>query len=378
MRQLDLVTMENITPIDYLTSTSKIYGADSETLEFVLALIRPFFPVKTTQDENDAEIILLDPFNTAAIRDLSGGQRRLLAIASALFQNTSLLLLDEPLSGLDSVSSMKVIALLNFIAKENAVTILMTLHQPSNEILKAMDGIMVLAKGKVVFDSRIDTIKDDRRSSADFIHDLLTDEIVSETEEVTPKLGDIVKDEQDPKLGNIDEEEDDVDNFQLSLASLGNFQSMANLGNFQSLRILESSISSLGNMQYSRSSLIKLKKTTKVRSAKHFSETMAPSTRRLRRMKSVKNEKKLDSFTNELRLWQVQPLVRRIALEHPLKPQDILALPICFLVLSGWGSIDSQSPFLCKCVTLTAIQAFLQLLTKNLRWLFILLLPTNE
>merc|ERR1712194_44004 len=119
MRQLDLGTMENMTPIDYLHSTSKIFGADQENLDFVLDLVQPFFPIKTKRDENNVEVTQLDPFQNANIRELSGGQRRMLAIAAALFQNTNLLLLDEPLSGLDSVSSMKVIKLLKFIAQEN-------------------------------------------------------------------------------------------------------------------------------------------------------------------------------------------------------------------------------------------------------------------
>ena len=98
----------------------------------------------------------------------------MLAIAAALFQNSSLLLLDEPLSGLDSVSSMEVIELLTFIAKEKAVTILMTLHQPSDKILEAMNGITVMVKGKVKYDSRLESTKcnKDRRSSL-FIHELL-------------------------------------------------------------------------------------------------------------------------------------------------------------------------------------------------------------
>jgi len=302
MRQLDLVTMENITPIDFLRTTSKIYGADSECLEFVLGLIEPFFPVKTMKDENNVETVLLDPFHEAAIRDLSGGQRRLLSIASALFQNTSLLLLDEPLSGLDSVSSMKVIELLSFIAKENAVTILMTLHQPSNEILGLMDGIMVLARGKVAFDSRIDSIKDDKHTSAEFVHELL-----SETKDVKPKIACITEEEEDDLL----------------------------------------------------SAPLILTKSERVLSSKHFNKTatIAPSSRKLQRMKSVKEKTMLESFIKELRLWQVQPLVRRISLEHSLKPQDFLVLPTCFLIVSAWGSIDANNPLLAFVLTISNISA---------------------
>ncbi len=311
MRQLDHVTMENITPVDYLHTTSKIYGADSETLEFVFGLIKPFFPVKKKKDENNVEVILLDPFHNASVKDLSGGQRRMLAIAAALFQNSSLLLLDEPLSGLDSVSSVKVIELLSFIAQENAVTVFMTLHQPSNEILDAMDTIMVLEKGKVVFDSRIDSIKQsnaNRVSTADFVHELLSD--VEQTKKS------LLVNSQEGEKGIQEEHKDEP-----------------------SLMLANSSPLVLTKM-----------KSTRIGPAKHLGtpRTNPPSSRKLKRMASVKKKKKLDSYSQTLRLWQVQPLVRRINLEHRMKPQEFLILPIAYLLIAGWGSIDSTSPVLCK------------------------------
>ncbi len=262
MRQLDLVTMENLTPLEYLSSTSKIYGAESETLEFVLGLVKPFFPVKTA--------VLLDPFHNAAIRDLSGGQRRMLAIAAALFQNSSLLLLDEPLSGLDSVSSMKVIELLTFIAKEKSVTILMTLHQPSCRILEAMNGITVLAKGRVTYDSRLESTKCNkvrRGSSIDFIHELLAG------------IGEVIDLEED--LG-------DSDDWMKSCSS---------------------------------------------------PDSDPPR---------VKPYDRIQSHLKKLRLWQVRPLVRRMSLDHRLKPQDILPLPICLLIVAGWASFDAKNPLIGK------------------------------
>ena len=297
MRQQDLVTMENITPVDYLHSTSDVYGADSETLEFVLGLIKPFFPIKTMQDENNVQIVLLDPFHDAAIKDLSGGQRRMLAIAAALFQNTSLLLLDEPLSGLDSVSSKKVIELLSFIAEENAVTILMTLHQPSCEILEAMNTIMVLEKGKVKLDTRIDSIKGSQLSTADFVHELL--------------LGTDAK----SLIDHIEEEGKDG-----------------------------------ADLMSSTSSSLILAKSTIIQSSKNLrnAQTIAPSSCKLQQMKSVKKKKKNDSFISKLRLWQIRPLVRRISLEHKLSLRNFLVVPTCYLIIAGWGSIDSQNPLLCK------------------------------
>lgn len=283
MRQLDLVTMENITPINYLQSTSKIYGADSETLAFVLGLIKPFFLVKTRRDENDTEIILLDPFHNAAIKDLSGGQRRMLAIAAALFQNSSLLLLDEPVSGLDSVSSMKVIEFLRFIAQEHDVTILMTLHQPSGEILDAMDETMVLSKGKVVFDSRVNSIGDKRQSTPDFIHELLSGE--TEVKKI---------------ICDVDHE----------------------------------------TSEHNPSPFFMTERNRR-ESSNHFCGMKEPP-------HIPENDELLEPYLAKLRLWQVRPLVRRMSLEYCLKAQDVLVLPMCFLLLALGGIIDAKNPYLCK------------------------------
>lgn len=265
MRQLDLVTMENMTPIDYLRSTSKVYGVNKKNLDFVLGLVMPFFPVKKESNEKNIEVIVLDPFKNAMIKELSGGQRRMLAIAAALFQNTSLLILDEPLSGLDSVSSMKVINLLKFMAKENAVTVFMTMHQPSNEILDAMDEVVVLAKGKVIFDSKFDSL-DNGTSSAAFIH-----EVLSETEMET------------------------ISHSRISAASHQNKISVIPEGK-----------------------------------------------------KSEEEKAMLDTVNKGLRLWQIQPLVRRLDLEFSPKVRDVLITPICFLIISAWGSIDATNPLLSK------------------------------
>ncbi len=46
----------------------------------------------------------------------------------------------------------------------------------------------------------------------------------------------------------------------------------------------------------------------------------------------------------KLRLWQVRPLLRRLHLECPPGLQDIIVLPVCYVIISLWGSFDSSSP----------------------------------
>ena len=130
MRQQDM-GMEHMTPNNYLRATARIYATGEDRLNFILSLARPFFPIRKDEGGN----IVLDPFNNARINQLSGGQRRMVSIATALFQPSSLLLLDEPLSGVDSASSEKIVELLRTIAKENSITILMTLHQVRDALI---------------------------------------------------------------------------------------------------------------------------------------------------------------------------------------------------------------------------------------------------
>lgn len=179
MRQMDLVKMENMSPSDFLYRTADIYGVNKKRLEFVLGLVKPFFAAKTRKDRGDNELTTIDPFCRVSIRECSGGQRRMLAIAAALFQNTSFLLLDEPLSGIDSASSEKIVNLLNYVSKVNNVTILMTLHQPSDDILRKMDSVLVLGKGNVIFRGKFGSGKElqelhkKKSSAADLIHDII-------------------------------------------------------------------------------------------------------------------------------------------------------------------------------------------------------------
>ena len=128
MRQQDF-GMKNMTPNEYLITTARVYGTCKDRLDFILDLVRPFFPVNTETSENGDTIVSLDPFNNVPLKELSGGQRRMISIATALFQESRVLLLDEPLSGIDSASSEKITDLLKTFAKDKSMIVLMTLHQ---------------------------------------------------------------------------------------------------------------------------------------------------------------------------------------------------------------------------------------------------------
>jgi ABC-type multidrug transport system ATPase subunit len=96
----------------------------------------------------------------AITKGISGGEKKRLNIGFELLADPSVIFLDEPTSGLDSYTSFLIVSLLQKIARENNVIIIYTIHQPSLDIFKLFDNLMVLDKGKSVYFGRADAAVD--------------------------------------------------------------------------------------------------------------------------------------------------------------------------------------------------------------------------
>ena len=105
--------------------------------------------------EEDIERVLLD-LDLEEIKELkvgsslnkfiSGGQRKRLNIALELIREPSILIVDEPTSGLSSQDSETVMTLL----KEQTIKgklVIVNIHQPSSDIYKLFDRLLILDKG---------------------------------------------------------------------------------------------------------------------------------------------------------------------------------------------------------------------------------------
>lgn len=83
--------------------------------------------------------------------ELSGGQKRRVAIAGIIALEPKILVLDEPTAGLDPKGAKDMMELFNAIHK-NGTTIVMVTHNMDN-VLKYCSRAIVMSKGEIIFDS---------------------------------------------------------------------------------------------------------------------------------------------------------------------------------------------------------------------------------
>jgi len=80
---------------------------------------------------------------------LSGGERRRVALARVLVNGPELLLLDEPLNGLDAEARGDLLAMLQRLVRRIRVPVLFVSHH-LEEIVRLADNILVLHRGRVL------------------------------------------------------------------------------------------------------------------------------------------------------------------------------------------------------------------------------------
>ncbi|MGI5167939.1 ABC transporter ATP-binding protein [Spirillospora sp. CA-253888] len=113
----------------------------------LLAHLAEFHPRPHDPDELLAALGLTGQAGRT-IRDLSGGQRRRLDVALGLVGRPELLFLDEPTTGFDPRARREFHDLIERLAREDGMTILLTTHDLA-EAERLADRIAILAGGRV-------------------------------------------------------------------------------------------------------------------------------------------------------------------------------------------------------------------------------------
>jgi branched-chain amino acid transport system ATP-binding protein len=132
-------------------------GAAGQSGEgFFRALIRPRW--RSQEEEITARAdALLGRFNLAHMRDefageLSGGQRKLLEMARALMAEPTLLMLDEPMAGVNPALAQTIIGHVQQL-REDGLTVVFVEHD-MDVVRTISDWVVVMSEGEVIAEGR--------------------------------------------------------------------------------------------------------------------------------------------------------------------------------------------------------------------------------
>ena len=143
-----------------------LLGAGGQTGESMVASILPF--TWRTQEKANTEraMVLLERFNLAAkaqdfAGSLSGGQRKLLEMARALMLQPELVMLDEPMAGVNPALKQSLLDHIRDI-REEGTTVLFVEHD-MDMVRDVSDWVIVMAQGKVIAEGQPDSVMRDQR-----------------------------------------------------------------------------------------------------------------------------------------------------------------------------------------------------------------------
>jgi ABC-type multidrug transport system ATPase subunit len=125
-----------------------------ETLRYAAGLRLPKWMTKEEKLRRAEDILLKMGLKDCAdnligndlIKGISGGEKRRVTIAVQILTEPRVLLLDEPLSGLDAFTALSIMDVLHGLAKEGC-NLVVTIHQPRSDIFAHFGSILLLARG---------------------------------------------------------------------------------------------------------------------------------------------------------------------------------------------------------------------------------------
>ena len=110
-------------------------GCDKDSMRFRVAEMASYFGIESWFHED--------------VRDLSGGQKQLLNLASIMAMRPSALILDEPTSQLDPIAASDFLNTVRKINLELGVTVVLTEHR-LEEVFACADKVVVMDRGEIV------------------------------------------------------------------------------------------------------------------------------------------------------------------------------------------------------------------------------------
>jgi neutral amino acid transport system ATP-binding protein len=133
----------------------------------VNVVFRPAAALRREREVRDRALELLDVFNLRQLADeyagtLSGGQRKLLELARALMTEPRMLLLDEPMAGINPVLGRRLLDHMQRLRSEQGVTFLFVEHD-MEVVMNHSDRVIVMAEGRVIAEGEPHEVRSDQK-----------------------------------------------------------------------------------------------------------------------------------------------------------------------------------------------------------------------
>jgi len=127
-----------------------------------LSLMRYIYNIPEKQYHDNlrifSEILGLDEFIHAPVRQLSLGQRMRADISCSLLHNPDIVYLDEPTIGLDVVVKEKIREFIREINRTRSTTVILATHDMS-DIERLSSRVMVINHGQIMYDGNLNSLK---------------------------------------------------------------------------------------------------------------------------------------------------------------------------------------------------------------------------
>jgi neutral amino acid transport system ATP-binding protein len=130
-------------------------------------LLRPAAVRRREREVRAQAVELLEIFDLAKLANeyagtLSGGQRKLLELARALMTRPKLLLLDEPMAGINPTLGRRLLDHMQRLRREEGVTFLFIEHD-MEVVMNHSDRVIVMAEGRVIAAGEPHEVRRDQR-----------------------------------------------------------------------------------------------------------------------------------------------------------------------------------------------------------------------
>jgi branched-chain amino acid transport system ATP-binding protein len=130
-------------------------------------VLRPGAVRRREREVHEQAMELLEIFNLTKLAGeyagtLSGGQRKLLELARALMTRPKLLLLDEPMAGINPTLGLRLLEHMQRLRREEGVSFLFVEHD-MEVVMNHSDRVVVMAEGRVIADGEPHEVREDKR-----------------------------------------------------------------------------------------------------------------------------------------------------------------------------------------------------------------------